>query len=215
MTQAFCRLSAVYGGVYVLRRSAAYVLRDARTQQCAGIICTRGQRLTAPIVICSSRFAPAGLRVEEGPGIRRCVCVVDGPLVSHETICLCVMPPGSCNNACAVRVLQLDASAQACPKGMYVWHIWAESPGDCDLSHAVSLLRRLAPTVGVRFCAYYTQRGGGGSAEAREVTPGVWVVPRPSAEVDTGDAVQAAEKLFRQEPHSMCIVARNGSVPLR
>jgi hypothetical protein len=197
MSQAFCRLAAVYGGLYVLRRSAAYILRDARTQSCAGIICTRGQRLHAPVVICSSRYAPSEFKHEEGPGIRRCVCVVDGPLVQDQTICLSVLPPGACNNTCALRVLQLDASAQACPKGMYIWHIWAEQAGECDLSHAVNLLRRLAPTVGVRFCAYYTQRGGSGDVEVKQVTPGVWVVPRPSPEVDTGDAVRAAENLFR------------------
>jgi len=36
----------------------------------------------------------------------------------------------------------------------------------------------------------------GGSVEAQETRKGLWVVPTPSAHVDSGDAMLAAQKLF-------------------
>lgn len=133
---------------------------------------------------------------KDSAGIRRCVCITDGPLVADQRIALFAFPPGSGGIKGTVRVLQLDVTSQACPRGQYVWHLWAERPGECDLSPCVELLRKLAPTVAVNWCAYYTQRGGG-DVDAWESAKGVWAVPPPSSEIDTGDAVEAAERLFR------------------
>jgi len=103
---------------------------------------------------------------------------------------------------CTHTRMQLDYTSQACPRGKYVWNLWAAEPGDHDLRAAVSLLRCLAPSVTVNWVAYYSQmcwghgRGGGGGVEAKEVRRGLWLVPMPSAHVDSGDAILSAEKLF-------------------
>jgi hypothetical protein len=67
-------------------------------------------------------------------------------------------------------------------------------------------LRNGAPLAASGRAAYYTALGsplgasGDGpdaGAGAREVRPGLWAVPPPTTEVDSGDAVAAGEALFR------------------
>jgi len=118
-----------------------------------------------------------------------------------QGLCLGMLAPGACNNSVAIRVLQLDYTSQACPRGKYVWNLWAAEAGEHDLRPAVELLRRLAPTVCVNWVAYYSQTSlgnggggeGGGASSALEVRDGFWLVPTPSSEVDSGDAIVAAQ----------------------
>ena len=67
-------------------------------------------------------------------------------------------------------------------------------------------MRNGAPLTASGRAAYYTALGsplgasGDGpdaGAGAREVRPGLWTVPPPTTEVDSGDAVAAGEALFR------------------
>ena len=220
--QAFCRMCAVYGGTYVLRRAPAYFLFSPEEHGgVAGIICSRGQILRAPVVVCSRAYsglptevltppAAAAASASRGGGgketaeacparageIQRCVCVASWPLVDSDGLCLAILPPGACGNRVAIRILQLDFTAQACPRGAYVWHLWTAEPSEDDLRPALSLLRSLAPAVALLFTAFYSQACSGAGAGAEQVRKGLWLVDGPSAQVDSADGVLAAHKLF-------------------
>lgn len=60
MTQCFCRLCGVFGGVYFLRFPLAGFTKDRSTEQCTGIVSTTGERFRAKdSVICNSSFLSA------------------------------------------------------------------------------------------------------------------------------------------------------------
>ena len=127
--QAFSRMCAVYGGTYVLRRAPACFLftlpcnapgsageghgssggEGGKEGRAAGIICSQGQILRAPVVVSSAAYI--GHQYEaasaSAAGLSRCVCVASGPAVDAEGLCLAVLPPGACSNTVPIRVLQV------------------------------------------------------------------------------------------------------------
>ena len=57
MSQCFCRLSAVFGGIYFLHFPLAGFTIDLLTNQCSGIVATTGERLCAKdAVICNNSY---------------------------------------------------------------------------------------------------------------------------------------------------------------
>ena len=57
MGQSFCRLSAVFGGVYYLKFPLAGFTMDSSNNQCSGIIATTGNRFIAKdMVICNHSY---------------------------------------------------------------------------------------------------------------------------------------------------------------
>lgn len=56
LSQAFCRVSAVYGGTFVLRRGASKVYVDENCKKAVGIECTSGQQLTASVFVMNKDY---------------------------------------------------------------------------------------------------------------------------------------------------------------
>ena len=57
MTQCFCRLCAVFGGIYYLQFPLAGLTIDSSTNQCSGIVTTTGERFSAKdAVICNNAY---------------------------------------------------------------------------------------------------------------------------------------------------------------
>jgi len=57
MSQCFCRLCAVFGGVYYLQFPLAGLTIDSITNQCSGIVARTGERFRAKdIVICNNSY---------------------------------------------------------------------------------------------------------------------------------------------------------------
>ncbi|CAI7919047.1 unnamed protein product, partial [Closterium sp. NIES-53] len=58
LAQAFCRLAAVKGALYVLRRPVASLLVNAHTGRCEGVALEDGQLLGSPLVLLGPSFLP-------------------------------------------------------------------------------------------------------------------------------------------------------------
>eukprot|EP00026_Physarum_polycephalum_P000429 Phypoly_transcript_00430.p2 GENE.Phypoly_transcript_00430~~Phypoly_transcript_00430.p2 ORF type:complete len:647 (-),score=156.84 Phypoly_transcript_00430:69-2009(-) len=151
LPQAFCRLCAVYGGVYVLRRSAQCVLVDSQTNQFKGIICSEGETMKGTQFVTTGSYFPHLLG--DTPKISRssrCVAVSSTPVIipsegesdNHAT--LIIIPPLSpvhaLNNSHAIHIFQFDFSLSVAPKGKYVLHFCTQASGTAeqDLERAVS-----------------------------------------------------------------------------
>eukprot|EP00698_Gefionella_okellyi_P018045 TRINITY_DN5378_c0_g1_i1.p1 TRINITY_DN5378_c0_g1~~TRINITY_DN5378_c0_g1_i1.p1 ORF type:complete len:372 (-),score=64.04 TRINITY_DN5378_c0_g1_i1:455-1570(-) len=110
--QAFCRLCAVYGGVYMLRSPAAPYVEGAT---CTGVLTATGERLSSLRVVCSSEYARQYVRPAQ-KFVARAVCVLTTPLrdvdISYVTI-----PPNAVGNEELVTVIQLDHSTSCVPDG--------------------------------------------------------------------------------------------------
>jgi len=112
--QAFCRLCAVYGGVYMLRHGAELVM-DESAQRCAGLRTTEGQMLTCQQLVCSSKYVSSYVQ-KSSYCYARCVCVVDGGIDPDNTgIVFAVIPPHASQNPATCFVLQLDNGVAAAP----------------------------------------------------------------------------------------------------
>jgi len=141
LPQAFCRLCAVFGGLYVLRRSVTEIHLENNTFK--NVLDTEGQILTGQHLIINAEYVPKYCQ-EVKKVISRCVCVTDTSLINGESLILSVIPPGICGNQNAVRILQLDSGASVCAKGKYLVHFTMESDVSCtaskDLQQIVSQL---------------------------------------------------------------------------
>jgi len=200
--QAFCRLSAVYGGTFILRRGASHLVVSEQGDF-EGVVCSEGQKLTAPWLVASEPFWPTPPDPSQ-PGVSRCVCVAAETIIPGKHIAMLVLPPGTCGNDKTVFVMQTDASLQACPEDKVLWLLWTTSSGrgpEADLSPAVEALQRLQPAIvqegqerpeghvrEVYWTGFYEQGAAaaaeGGAQEPVAVPFNVVIVPPPSRQVD-------------------------------
>ncbi len=125
IAQAFCRMCAVKGGTYVLRRGVGAIVTE--DEEVRGVVTEAGEFLR-----CKAMFSSVASKLvenipeppDESALVWRAVCVVDGSLMrGDEKRALIVVPKGTLgNNGATVRMLQLDSAVGVCPEGKYVIH---------------------------------------------------------------------------------------------
>lgn len=149
LAQAFCRLCAVHGGTYVLRRSAAAVVVADRAEEeealerNVGIVTTEGELVSASHV-----FIPKPSSVEVGFDVWRIACVLDGSVLNGVERGMITVPRGVVGNgSSAVRLRQLDASVMTCRLGRYLLYAETFEKGgtEDDVLNAVSAYVRMGP----------------------------------------------------------------------
>jgi hypothetical protein len=129
-TQAFCRLCAVFGGIYVLRCGATAVSVDAVTGSVRGICTSNGQFFPCDLLVASPDYLARSSRLTHndprGRRVRHRVSVLSAPALvdgigeeeggsTHRR--LGVLPPRTpgVGNASAVTIVQQDESVSVCP----------------------------------------------------------------------------------------------------
>lgn len=136
ITQSFCRLSAVYGGIYVLRAPISHFLIDSEEECVKGIRCLDGKVLKGKVFIvnagyacCLTRHSTHSLTTSQ---VLRGVFVLRHSLRQGMSRIMCVVPPldDAMGNPFAVQVVQLDWSACVCPQGYYLVHVVTPLPND-------------------------------------------------------------------------------------
>ena len=123
LPQAFCRMCAVFGGLYYLRRGASEIVIDKATRQCIGII-SNNQFLKCKWLVMESSYVPAEMRKDCRQSVSRGVFITSRSLkVSEEEHITFLSVPPLSDRGEPVRVIELGATALACPKGVYVVHL--------------------------------------------------------------------------------------------
>lgn len=150
LSQAFCRLCAVNGGVYVLRRGAAALVKSilieeegqqeivgdrSRTGPTVGVVTTEHELIKCKNVFISRKLAEgvnlhdrAACSQMEEINIWRLMAIIDGSIVPDAGLkrIMVTVPRGiSGNETSAVRIRQLDDAVMVCPQGFFV--LYAES----------------------------------------------------------------------------------------
>lgn len=112
--QAFCRLCAVFGGVYMLgTRTATAFSEDGAV---AGVDTAHG-RMCAPVVVLSA--PPSSEHV-----VFRAVLIVEGECGRKDNASVVTFPPLSLgSNSAPVAAVVLGPGVQACPDGMRLVHL--------------------------------------------------------------------------------------------
>lgn len=127
LPQAFCRMCAVFGGLYCLRRGASAITISEANGECTGII-SDNQLLKCKWLISGYSYMPESFKKECTQFISRAVFITCGSLKAsdEEFITVLSVPPAS-EGGEPVRVIELGPATMACPKGLYIVHLVSKS----------------------------------------------------------------------------------------
>ncbi|KAF1806920.1 GDP dissociation inhibitor [Mucor lusitanicus] len=158
IAQAFCRVCAVYGGIYILNQPLDRFVVDKETGECTGVITKEGQEYKCKKLITGMDYLNASsLPARDGHNgmwISRAILVTDIRLEPTdakqylaEPLSYCVFPPGSeaGNTDEPIYGIQQNDESMACLRGQYVTYLWTASKDDSVLKNAVDLLMEKKP----------------------------------------------------------------------
>ena len=153
LPQAFCRMCAVFGGLYCLRRGASTITVSEADGKCTGIV-SENQALKCKWLITEFSYVPERFKKECTQFVSRAVFITCSSLKPSEEdhITILSVPPSS-EGGEPVRVIELGPSSMACPKGLYVVHLVSKG--------LLSAKEDLEPTADKLF--HFPSEGEGGN----------------------------------------------------
>jgi RAB protein geranylgeranyltransferase component A len=115
ITQAFCRLSAVFGGIYALNQPLNSLIFDSENNF-KGLVCGK-QRITAEFLVMGVEKAPPQF-IKSPPRayIARAIFITDRSIMpsDKEHLTLLMYPPEDGKNSCVI--IELGTLTGTCPK---------------------------------------------------------------------------------------------------
>lgn len=129
LLQCFCRMCAVFGGIYCLRRTAQAIILN-NSDEIVAIVDTEGQRLETKWVVMDSSYASSQFlpQIQDVSRMSRAVLITDRSvrLDKEQHITVMSLPlPG--RNDSRATVYELSSLSLACPEGFYVVHLICHS----------------------------------------------------------------------------------------
>ncbi|KAG1474814.1 hypothetical protein G6F56_000122 [Rhizopus delemar] len=148
VAQAFCRVCAVYGGIYVLNTPIDRIMVDSETNECTGIVTKEGSEYKCKVLVSGVDYLPLSCLPNEGDfgsWVSRAVVVTDHPLKDAETcdaLAYSVFPSDSDagNSECPIYIIHQSQESMACPKNQYVTYLWTASRSEGALENALNIL---------------------------------------------------------------------------
>ncbi|CAK6442296.1 unnamed protein product [Pipistrellus nathusii] len=215
--QCFCRMCAVFGGIYCLRHRVQCLVVDKESGRCEAVIDGLGQRISAKHFVVEdsylSRETCAGVRY---PHISRAVLITDRSVLQAESdqqVSILTVPPAE-PGAPAVRVAELCSSTMTCMKDTYLVHLTCPSARTAreDLEPAVQALFTPSTEADtdtdtgglgkprLLWALYFNMRDSSGVSRGsyRGLPANVYVCSGPDCGLGNEHAVKLAEALFQQ-----------------
>lgn len=212
IAQAFCRVCAVYGGVYILSQPLDKYVINEETSRVEGIITKEGQeykcdKLIAGIDYLNQSWLPK--EKAKDTWISRGIVVTDAPLthVDAETfvadgLSYSVFPPES-EGEQPIFAIHQSQESMACPKNEYVTYLWTLSrESGITKKTTEKLLEKTREAVdsekGLRciFRSFFDQRTRSSEDYSQELPKNVLACSDPDASFNFESAFEEAIKLF-------------------
>lgn len=137
ITQSFCRLCAVYGGIYVLRAPIESFLVNEETNSIVGVKASDGGVLRGKHFVANGSYIDCLQTSTSAPSqpqarVLRGIFVLRQSLRDTKNRLMVVIPPEDpeLNNPFAIQVIQLDGGAYACPKDYFLVQVSMSVPSD-------------------------------------------------------------------------------------
>uniref|UniRef100_A0A8C9XDG5 Rab proteins geranylgeranyltransferase component A n=1 Tax=Sander lucioperca TaxID=283035 RepID=A0A8C9XDG5_SANLU len=209
--QCFCRMCAVFGGIYCLRHSVSCLLLDKDTNRCKAVIDSRGQRISCSHFVVEDGFIGADWKREATPTrfLSRAVLITDRSILpsdSDQQVSMVTVPPIAAGCP-AVKMVELCPSTMTCMPGTYLVHLTCQSAGSAyhDLSPVVTRMFRTpeshdqesSPTL--LWCLYFNMADGSGlEGEGHDLPNNVYLCSGPDAGLGHEHAVRQAQAIFQK-----------------
>ncbi|KAM5221227.1 rab proteins geranylgeranyltransferase component A 1 [Ctenodactylus gundi] len=215
LPQCFCRMCAVFGGIYCLRHPVQCLIVDKESGRCKAIIDQFGKRIIAKHFLVEDSYFPENTcsRVQYRQ-MSRAVLITDRSVLkadSDQQISILIVPPEE-PGAFAVRVIELCSSTMTCMKGTYLVHLTCTSSKTAreDLEPVVQKL--FIPYAGMEienkeiekprilWALYFNMRDSSDVSRSSytDLPPNVFVCSGPDCGLGNDNAVKQAEILFQQ-----------------
>lgn len=207
LPQCFCRLCAVYGGIYHLQRGPGAVICNEQGA-CVGII-SNGRRFNCKWLVMESSYAPQELKPREGfQRVSRAILVTDRSLYAAEKEQITLLRvPKKDGIKSAVLVLEMGPGMMVCPGGLFVVHLTCPSVGENaeeDLAPVVELLFDLSSEENaqetrprVLYIVYFNSEDTTRMPLNQNCPPGLILVSSPGPYLDYQHPVNEAREVFR------------------
>jgi Rab GDP dissociation inhibitor len=148
LPQGFARISAIYGGTYMLGVQFEGFIMDPETERVCGVKVDldgvkefRARRG----VICDPSYAPE--RVCLSQRVIRSICLLDHPIKSAANSCQIILPQRQLNRRHDIYISCLSAGHNVCPPGYYLAQISTiveTANPEQEIAPAVALLGEIA-----------------------------------------------------------------------
>ncbi|RDD45951.1 Rab proteins geranylgeranyltransferase component A 1 [Trichoplax sp. H2] len=210
LPQAFCRLCAVFGGIYCLRMTVPSLIIDETSNRCTGIITDEGQKISCSNVIIDSSYLPSALLSDEPDkekSISRAIFITNKSIYPTETDEVILFSLPSSDLSYLIRGLEISAGSMACPEGLYIVHLTClmKSNAKDDLQEVTDSLFNFEENSGkdgnkkpkVLWCTYFNQIG----YNVKERLPSnILTVDPIDSEMSFKSIVAKAENMY----HNIC-----------
>ncbi|XP_077142597.1 rab proteins geranylgeranyltransferase component A 1 [Ranitomeya variabilis] len=213
--QCFCRMSAVFGGIYCLHHSLRGLLVDAQSSECKAVVDSKGKRIRCRYVVIEDGYLPENVCSQLCyRQISRAILITDRSVLISDTdqeISVLTVPPDD-EQRTAVHMTELCASTNTCMKNTYLVHLTCASSKMTareDLEPIVKKLFTLDSEEDrgselkkpqVLWVLYFNMRDS--SVIERQSYTGlpsnVYVCSGPDTSFGYDVSVQQAENIFRQ-----------------
>uniref|UniRef100_A0A8C0U8I7 CHM Rab escort protein n=1 Tax=Cyanistes caeruleus TaxID=156563 RepID=A0A8C0U8I7_CYACU len=213
--QCFCRLCAVFGGIYCLRHAVRCLVLDRASGRCKAIVDHFGQRISANYFIVEDSYLTESTCTNVCyRQISRAVLITDQSVLntdSEQQVSILTVPPLEVGRA-AVRVIELCSSTMTCMKDSYLVHLTCPSTKTAreDLEPVVQKLFNLNTAKEteneelekprVLWAVYFNMRDSSGVEKSSYagLPSNVYVCSGPDAALGNDCAVKQAETIFRE-----------------
>nr|XP_003223406.2 PREDICTED: rab proteins geranylgeranyltransferase component A 1 [Anolis carolinensis] len=214
--QCFCRMCAVFGGIYCLRHSVQCLVVDKETRRCKAIIDHFGQRISANyFVVEDSYFSEKICTRVSYRQISRAILITNGSILksgSDQQISILTIPPMTLGQP-PICLIELCSSAMTCMKDTYLVHLTCSSIKTAkeDLEPAVGQLfseateaesegggEGLKPQI--LWAVYFNMRDSSNINRASydNLPSNVYVCSGPDGALGNDCAVKQAEAIFQE-----------------
>ncbi|XP_012371821.1 rab proteins geranylgeranyltransferase component A 1 [Octodon degus] len=215
LPQCFCRMCAVFGGIYCLRHSIQCLVVDKESGKCNAVIDHFGQRINSKhFLVEDSYFSESTCSHVQYRQISRAVLITDRSVLktnSDQQISILTVP-GEEPQTFAVRVIELCSSTMTCMKGTYLVHLTCTSCQTAreDLEPVVQKLfipytemeieNEDVEKPRILWALYFNMRDSSGVSRNCYINlpPNVYVCSGPDCGLGNDNAVKQAEALFQQ-----------------
>ncbi|NXA32561.1 RAE2 geranylgeranyltransferase, partial [Eudromia elegans] len=215
--QCFCRMCAVFGGIYCLRHSVQCLVVDKESGRCKAVLDHFGQRISANYFVVEDSFlSESTCKNVCYRQISRAVLITDQSILktdSEQQVSILRMPPVDRGQP-AVCIIELCSSTMTCMKDTYLVHLTCPSTKTAreDLEPVVQKLFNLNTETEketeneevekprVLWAVYFNMRDSSGidRSSYNRLPPNVYVCSGPDSALGNDCAVRQAETIFQE-----------------